>query len=521
MGAIPVYVGTTHAVLPVLSLNPMKGFIREFVSKSLTEFEYDKQLHRYNFVCDYVLWEEDPGVLRIPITFLPKLELYLEMNGYRNVFNYVPIPVVTPRETTFKVKESWIPRPEQIPAIDFLVKDPKPRKGLNLITGFGKTSVSTYCASKIGLVTMIVMGSNLAQWLQSIAKQTDIDREFTYIDSKAYTDNYKWVRLINDQCKEKGSRIYLICGSESIFRLVKDKIHPEIFICSISTLRDFVNREQIYNTLPIDYNGFLKEYGVGIKIVDEAHQNFHVNNKIDLISNIKFNWYMTATFMKNGIQASRIFDIVYPTDMKFGDSKGKPHVNTTVYAFRGSVPAHFVKRKRGYSAVKYEQYLCKRPMHLKDFLENLVLMEVHVHFILKRNPGEKCIIFVATTQMALKIRDFLNQELKDKGVVAHEKVSGVPDDILNDPAVDIYIGTPLGIGTGRDIPHLRTGINYVSLDSKGLVKQMFGRLREIQNVTSEWVDNVDRMIDSQVRHFQTRDRFYESVAKDYKRIRIS
>lgn len=383
------------------------------------------------------------------------------------------------------------------------------------------TFIANNSAAQLGLVTMVIMGSNIPQWVKNISEQTTVHENFTYVDSKDYNNIYKWVKDCNAQAKERGSKIWILMGSDSFYQLANDKVYPDIFVCSIATLREFIDCGESYKNLPWTWQGFLKEYGVGTKIVDEAHQNFHAVNKLDLLSNIKNNLYLTATFLKSGVSASRIFNTVYPTEMQYGDSDIERYTNVTVYAYRGMVPSRFVKRKRGYNAIKYEQYLLKRPMWMKDYLENIVLTEVYVHFVRKRNEGEKCLLFFSTKAMIERVRDFLNVELAKYGLVAKEKIGGTPDDVLNDPNYHIYIGTPSGMGTGRDIPHLRTAINFVSFDSKVLTKQCYGRLRRIPGVDTEWVDNVDRMIDSQVRHWQSRDKFYRKAAKNYVKLKLS
>ena len=888
MGQIPVYTGTTSAQFYVDKLSPVKGFIEEFVDKNLTEFEYDKQKHTYNFICNYVVWDDKTNNLIIPINFLPLLEDYLETRGYPKVFKRVPLEPIKARQSTIRPNPDWTPREHQIPIIDYILHDSRSRKGISLATGQGKmlkngtpvrtpdgwkpieqlkvgdmviapdgkaypvtgvyhhkkktmyrvsfrderyldvgadhlwetvrpttkngvrclktevmdtfdmvhyvktpsgeskiyiplikpeerpevelpidpymlgsliangcfnsdsitlttpdeyvvnyfkthlrkgyslnyaggcnwriardkgnlephyylnaieklglryhkaetkfipeiylkgslhqrwellrglmdgdggdgekgkihvkadgtvkesaptlrystvsvtlskqiqqliwsfgdmcnirprltkytdhdgnripgnfedqrinirakvpsmyhncptkksrtndngrnckflrlrvediqaignsdatciaidspnntyvakdyitthnTFIANNSAAQLGLVTMVIMGSNIPQWVKNISEQTTVHENFTYIDSKEYTNIYKWVKDCNSQAKEKGSKIWILMGSDSFYQLVNDKVYPDIFVCSISTLREFIENGEAYQNLPWNWQGFLKEYGIGTKIVDEAHQNFHAVNKLDLLSNIKNNVYLTATFEKTGISASRIFNTVYPTEMRYGDSNVAQYTNCTVYAYRGMVPAHFVKRKRGYNAIKYEQYLLKRPMWMKDYLNNVVLPEVYMHYVKKRNPGEKCLLFFSTKAMIEKVRDFLNFELAKYGIVAKEKIGGTPDDVLNDPQFHIYIGTPGGMGTGRDIPHLRTAINFVSFDSPVLTKQCYGRLRRIPGVDTEWVDNVDRMIDSQVRHWQKRDRFYRKAAKTYHKIKLS
>ena len=787
MGSVPVYCTTTSAQFQIGVISPIRGFVTDFINRSLSEFEYDTRLHRYNFICSYADWKQEAESITIPINFLPVLEDYLANFDYKDIFNRHEVPCVEPRSIDIKPDKNWNPREKQAEYIDFLVNDPRPRKGIKLQTGKGKmqpldakirtphgwctmediccgseilgpdgnvckvtatyphankeiylvyfkdgrvtecgldhlwevhvktpdstpqildtrTIYSMLCFSNeslfislaepydskeidfpidpnivgtmlitdeddftvdlikqfedgsiqqrysllqglldisgsilkddsvyvlvrkqrtalclanlvyslggkatvmcrsngfsimirvkdqrklfslkrkqdqfidplrfknqklqidvvmysrtcdakcittddprhcyvtdnyivthntfiairsaitIGYATMIITGMNIGQWVKAISDQTSISEHFKYIDSKAYKDNYKWVRDINDQCKASGSQVYIICGAESIRRLVADDVYPSIFVCSTATLRDFANGEPSYNNIPFDFHGFQKKYGIGTKIVDEAHQNFHAINRMDLKSNIKNNFYLTATFIKNGVQASRIFNTVYPYDMQYGESLVSKHTDTYVYAYRGNVPPNFVKRKRGYSHVRYEQYILKRSLVLKDYLETTVLPEVYSHYVVKRNPGEKALLFFSTVKMINAASDYLTNELSKYNITVKPKIAGVPDDVLTDPEFDIYIGTPRGLGTGCDIPKLRSAMNFVSIDSEGLVKQMFGRLRELPNITTEFVDNVDRMIDSQVRHFKTRDRIYKQISKNYRCIKLS
>lgn len=521
MGKLTVYAGTTFAQFYMDKMNPLKGFIDTFIKKSLSEYEYDKTKHTYTFICDYVLRDDSLNSITIPINFLPLMEDFLTACGHPNVIEVKELPPIDPRETTIHPNPKWVPREHQIPVIDYLLHNPRSRKGISLATGLGKTFIANYSMASLKMVTMIVTASNIAQWVKNVAEQTSIHESFTYLDDKDYNNPYKWVRDINAQAKIKGSKLWLLMGSESFYQLANDKVMPDVFICSTTTLREFADGGESYKNLPWNYQGFLKTYGIGTKIVDEAHLNFHAINRIDLRSNVKNNFYMTATFLKSGTAASRIFNTIYPKEMQYGNSDNEPYTNVTVYAFRGNVPQHFVKRKRGYNAIKYEQYILKRPMWLKQFLDNIVLTEVYTHFVRKRREGEKCLLFFATKDMIFTVRDYLNRELSKYGVVAKEKVGGTPDDVLNDPQYHVYVGTPGGMGTGRDIPKLRTAINFISVDSKPLIKQMFGRLRRLPDVDTEWVDNVDYTIDSQVRHFFTRDRLYKKQAKDYKRVKIN
>ena len=239
MGKLTVYVGTTFAQFYLDKMSPIKGFIDTFISKSLSEYEYDKTKHTYTFICDYVLRDEDTNSITIPVNFLPQLDDFLTAHGYHDTLEIKEIPPIEARKASIKPNPKWIPREHQISVIEYLLHDPRSRKGVSLATGLGKTFIANYSMASLKMTTMIVTASNIAQWVKSVSDQTTIHENFTYLDDKDYNNPYKWVRDINAQAKNKGSKLWLLMGSDSFYQLANDKVMPDVFICSTTTLREF------------------------------------------------------------------------------------------------------------------------------------------------------------------------------------------------------------------------------------------------------------------------------------------
>ena len=80
--------------------------------------------------------------------------------------------------------------------------------------------------------------------------------------------------------------------------------------------------------------------------------------------------------------------------------------------------------------------------------------------------------------------------------------------------------TEKSCGCGTDIKNLRAVINLVSTKSPTVVLQIFGRLREIPGVLTEYADVCDSNIPAQVRHQSERYVILDQVATEIKRMQV-
>lgn len=475
--------GPTFALIQPFPINhPAATAVRSFTQKYLTDYEIDQRFKRRVPKNKYMFYDPETTGLRIPINFVDTLDEYLKASGFHT--ERTVMPVVVPAAAVVKVNSKITPREHQIPAIEYLAASTSPpRRGLNFQTGEGKSLTAIMTASQVGHVTMIICSGLVDQWLEVYAEKTDA----------------------KDDC-------WVIKTFDTLSALMKCPYKPKVFICSLETLRAYVQNKGAYAGLPYTYPQFLQHYGIGVKIIDEVHENFLAINFIDLFSNVPVNIYLTATFYRAAHDTRRIFDVIYPEDMRFGGENYKKYVNAFFYAYVGEVNERKVVRSRGYSQPRYENEIFRRSRVLTNYFNTVVLPLLNAHFINRRKPGERALLFFSTIQMVNEIVTFIKQAIPELNTIGY--VSSVKDRQLSDD-VDIFVSTHGSLGTGSDIPKLITVINCISFQSQGAVIQVLGRLRYIEGTAVEYVDTVDHGISAQVRHYQTRKEILQRCCLSY------
>ena len=83
---------------------------------------------------------------------------------------------------------------------------------------------------------------------------------------------------------------------------------------TVKEIEDFSNRVNMI----MPYHKFVAHYGIGIKIVDEAHLRVHATTMLDLAANIPINIYLTATFDTNNKSLKKYFYKFFSPNMRFG-----------------------------------------------------------------------------------------------------------------------------------------------------------------------------------------------------------
>jgi superfamily II DNA or RNA helicase len=352
----------------------------------------------------------------------------------------------------------------------------------------GKTYSATKALIRLGKVGMIVVSGLVEQWQESLCAQTD--------------------------GKDK---IWIIKGIKSLTDLFKSDIMPEIFICSLETLRQYIAHKENYAELP-PYKEFIKYYGIGTKIIDEAHLNFHAGTLIDLAFNVQRNIYLTATFETGDKSLRRIFDTVYPLSMRYGAGDYDKYVNVTFYGFTGSVPEKRVVSQRGYSHSKYEQHMISKPILFHDWAERVLLPIMRIHYINKEYTDLKCLVFCATIEMVQAVVTRLKDEFPNKNVMSY--VADDEECVLVDG--DIIVSTHKSAGTGTDIAKLAVVVNTVSFKAPTTSKQVLGRIRKLKcaNTVPEYIDMVDLNLRSQMRHWKERSHILRSCALKYQELKL-
>lgn len=480
MGIVEIEKGSTRAQVHIDVNSPYGSYIKAVTRGILTDYVFDHQMRRNVVDKKYSKFDPLRNILYVPIEALPRIE-----DAFANAGAFVHVAeekLVKPRRINVKMKPEWQDKPNQVDGINYLSNLDIPRKGLALQPGIGKTYSSIKAAVNVGYATMIVVSRLQDQWIRSLIAQTTVG------------DNY-----------------YLIEGQKSLVKLMESDLKPDFIIISLETLRCYVQEKDNYKDLP-KYEKFIEYFGIGTKIMDEVHLNFHACTQIDLKSNIVNNIYLTATFCSSSKSTERVFNLVYPKSMRFGEDRYEKYALAFTYRYSLGINERKVVRKRGYDHCRYEKELMTRQFAFDDFMQRVMLPIIRQHYVNIKNDKEKILIYFVQIEMIDKVLEYLSKALPE--FKTNKFIAGVPDSVLTES--DIILTTPKKAGVGTDIASLRTVINTISCKAKTVVEQIFGRLRRLPNgVVPEYVDLCNDIVTSHRRHLDERAFILHDIAVKY------
>lgn len=473
--------GPTRAGIEISPYSPYRFTIKHFIKTKLTDYDWVPRFKKYVANRRYITVEEVRDMVYIPINFVAILVIELETEGIPYYFEEEK--VVVPKKLTTAMKSSFAPRDHQIEIVKYLKQKEPVRKGLATYTGSGKTVSSIAGAIAYGYVTMIVVSGLTQQWLRSIEQFTDITPD----------------------------KLYLVQGFKSLIDLINSDLEPDIIVFSLETLRLYVQNEGTYKGI-LSYPKFLKKFGIGTKIIDEVHLNFHADTILDLKSNIKNNIYLTATFTSTNKSTKKIFDLIYPVNMRFGARTINIYIDAYSYTFCGEVNENRCVSNRGYMHIKYEKQLLKNRLKLNNYFNRILYPLINSHWCNKKRDGEKIIIYFSLVETIDAAYEWLKNIYPEHKVACY--VGSTDDAVLVNN--DIIITNPKKSGCGTDIKNLRTIINTVSAKSDTQILQLFGRLRELPDgTTPEYIEVYDNNLKSHRRHAREREVLLMSHSRNF------
>lgn len=489
MNQLRIVKGTTNIKIYLNPNTPRPVFwtLEKFGDKKLRLWERNYRTKRWEPTTKFYKILDDRAGISIPYPFYKELLIWLGEHGLSYSEEDESIPVA--RSLDLKCRKGWKAREYQQQAVDYLTDIDMPRHGLNAQTGTGKTVMALFVVEKMNMVPIIILpGQVLEQWPDRIKQQMIIDDD----------------------------DIFVIQGYKSLEKLWSLKKKPKIFVASISTMRAYILRKKNYLNIP-PYSELITEFGIGVKISDEAHMHFATNVMLDLDANVKHNIYLTATFKTGNSNLRRIFDKMYPEGMRYVPKAYDKYVNITEYGYMGNVPPNRCVKTRGYSHAAYEQHLMRYELLYQDWVNRILFPVLNAHYVTKKVPNDfKCIVFCRTVDFISKLTKDIQKLLPDKRVMQFTDKD--PDNVLEE--ANVIVSTFGSCGTGKDIKKLYTVVNTVSFKAPTLTLQVIGRLRKLDGYEPEYVEAFDINIPSCVTHWKERARTYKRIGKSYHEYKI-
>lgn len=397
---------------------------------------------------------------RLHINCYKEFMAFIEANGVD--LKYVEVetaPLKEPVSILLDPNKDIVARDYQIPAIEYLVDDKnKNHKLLPLPTGQGKTICSLIAVGKLGYRTAFIMKpSYIHRWLPDIIKVLNISP-----DNIVTVNGASQLKLLISQTISEELDYSAVLISNRTY---------QTYITEYEKLGEGI-REFGFDCMPYE---FFDKLGIGIRIIDEVHQDFHFNFKLDLYTNVKYSMSLSATLFNNDAFLENMYRLAYPTDVRYHGAQYTKFVyaKTILYTIDKNVIVRTNHRgTSNYSHNAYEESILRDKVLLSNYLK-LIDDAVYDNYITKREPGDKCVVFASSIKMCTVIAEYLSEQYSDLTVKRY--VSEDPYSNLIEP--DIRVTTISSGGTAHDIAGLTSVVMTVSIDSIQANVQSFGRLR--------------------------------------------
>lgn len=294
----------------------------------------------------------------------------------------------------------------------------------------------------------------------------------------------KWIDDFKKYCGISKKKIRIIQGLDSIRNVIEgERVTEDVVICSVRTCTLYIeqqNKDQ--DTKPITL--FFNKANIGTAILDEVHQETFAVARILMYSNIYKVIGLSATFMPNHDEESRLYGTLFKDNERLSNLVTfEKYIN--IYGIKylaRELNTNYIKNRvfgnYGYSHVKMEQIIGRTDKFLIPYFE-MIYNKLEIFFINEYKNKDKCLIYFSLVDFCTRFQDWLRNKLREEKIklkVGRYIAVDPWENLLNNNIVITTLGSA---GTAVDIPNLTTVINTVVIKSKKLNIQNVGRLRQI------------------------------------------
>ena len=307
--------------------------------------------------------------------------------------------------------------------------------------------------------------------------------EVNIIKSKIYLSELQ--ERIFEYTNLNSKQVCVIEGSGSIHRLMSKKDNDAvIYLVTHGTLKSYGDR---YGWEKV--GELLKYLKIGIKIFDEAHQNFENLLKIDYFTNVFKTYYLTATSLRSSDEENRIYQLSFknvPAIDLFNQDEDPHTVYTAIkcHSKPNAVEKSNCSNQYGLDRNAYTNYIVGTSIFYK-------VLTILMNIILKRTAyGGKCLIYIGTNNAIEKVYNWMSNNYPELygniGILStlvseEERKASIHKRII--------LATTKSAGAGIDIKGLKlTVVLAEPFKSEVLARQTLGRTRDDDTEYIELVD---------------------------------
>ena len=409
----------------------------------------------------YFSWNQDKTILRFHINLLEAFKSRLVADGMSlGDMLFINMPVPKGAFVRFYVKEHMKPRDVQIKIVPQVLKDKPISKFLGAQPGLGKSFLSM---------------KGMEHW----SERTVV------ITKPGYLDN--WVKALKKTLDIRNSEIMIVTGSEMLSRVIRDlhdgTLKLSVVLLSNATYRSWLSQqeempgEEPVPGFPCTAWDFFEYAKIGYRVIDEVHQDYHLNFKADLYSNVPQSISLSGSlFTKDKFEQS-MYDLAYPESCHIDIPKPEKYICASPW-FYDFIDTQGIRTsawgRTSYSHIEFEKSLMRSARKLKHYL-HMVCESIRKTYMVNRRVGDKCIIYFSTKKMCFLAKQAIKKQFPALNVTKFNQ----GDPFSNLLEMDICCATLQKAGTAVDIPMLTTVILTIAIDSVKANLQALGRLRDL------------------------------------------
>ena len=315
------------------------------------------------------------------------------------------------------------------------------------------TCIAVDNESKLFVVQDFIVTHNtyVAQYcMEKLAVRTVIHFKGGYVQ--------RWKDDLEETFKFKRGEFLVVRGAKDMIALqtmaLDGDLKAKVIIITSATMRDYIKNyeesngnSKIYPIKPID---FYPKLGVGYRVTDELHQEFHNNYRIDLYTHVYRSLGLSATMTSSDAFKNKMYDIAYPIQQRHDGGGYNVYIGVTAMLYHMDPEVRIrYQGAQGYSHTTFEESVMRHKGLLRNYLK-IIDHAIYNRFISVREEGQKALVFFARVDLCTLFVERLKKLYPELDIVRY--VAGDSYEELLE--ADIGVTTIGSGGTAIDIKNL-------------------------------------------------------------------
>lgn len=413
--------------------------------------------------CVYATATDDRSEYRFHVNQLPDFKEHWRACGldFDRDVDFIEVPITSARKVELNVQAGWVPDVEydQPRAIEFLTnREVSTRKLLGMPPGYGKSYSTMQAIANLGELSVWSVQAKFVE-------KTRLDLLRTYdmqVEDVLVVRTTKDLKMLLFMAPDQLPDVKVILLSSKLLQIwisLYEKIGKGIEVVGYASEPQY----------------FYQLLGVGIRVIDEVHMEFHFNFKQDLYTHVPLSISLSATMEFDNAMRNRMALLAYPKADRFMVPY-VPYISATAITYEFEHPERIrVLSKQGtYSHHVFEESVMKDKKVLGRYLDMIDLV-VEKELLTDHLEGERMVIYAAGVDFCTVLVDDLRRRHPHLKIERYCGSAG--DEYDNLLTSDICVSTLGSAGTNVDIPNLKCAFLTTAVDSSQSNIQGAGRLR--------------------------------------------